>query len=166
MTEIFLTIQDTSLLAVAYRTYIHDSLGMWLKALHIIGFIAWFAAVFYIWRLFVYQVEATSPEVKAQLQVMARRLYKIIMMPAMLFTLVFGLWLLFTQPGVYLKGSGWMHAKLTLLVILIGHHHMANYYRKKLEAGREYSSKFFRIMNEVPTILMILIVILAVFKPF
>lgn len=138
---------------------------LWFKAFHIIALIAWFAGIFYIWRLFVYHVEATSDEVKSTLAVMERKLYKIIMVPAMIVTLIFGFAMLYLQWNAFAY-TIWMWLKIFLVFLVVGQHHMANFYRKKLLEGVTYPSKKFRILNEVPTLLMILIVILVVLKPF
>lgn len=138
---------------------------LWFKALHIISLIAWFAGIFYIWRLFVYHTEATSEEVKSTLAVMEKKLYFIIMRPAMFATLIFGFAMLYLQWNVF-STSVWIWLKIFLVFIVVGQHHMANYYRKKLLEGIVYRSRRFRLLNEVPTLLMIFIVILVVFKPF
>ncbi len=138
---------------------------LWFKAIHIIGLIAWFAGIFYIWRLFVYHVEATSEEVKSTLAVMERKLYKIIMVPAMIVTLIFGFAMLYLQWNAFAY-TIWIWLKIFLVFLVIGQHHLANYYRKKLLEGVVYRSRKFRLWNEVPTLLMILIVILVVLKPF
>jgi protoporphyrinogen IX oxidase len=138
---------------------------LWFKAIHIIALIAWFAGIFYIWRLFVYHTEATSEEVKSTLAVMERKLYKIIMVPAMLVTLIFGFAMLYLQWNAF-ANTVWIWLKIFLVCIVVFQHHLANYYRKKLLEGVVYRSRKFRLWNEVPTLLMILIVILVVIKPF
>ncbi|HMV44470.1 MAG TPA: protoporphyrinogen oxidase HemJ [Leptospiraceae bacterium] len=138
---------------------------LWFKALHIISLIAWFAGIFYIWRLFVYHTETNSEDVKATLAIMERKLYTIIMRPAMFATLFFGFGLFYLQWNAF-SNSIWIWLKIFLVILVVGQHHMANFYRKKLLEGVVYRSKKFRILNEIPTLLMILIVILVVFKPF
>jgi|JI9StandDraft_1071089.scaffolds.fasta_scaffold12460_5 putative membrane protein len=138
---------------------------LWFKAIHIIALIAWFAGIFYIWRLFVYHTEATSEEVKSTLAVMERKLYFIIMRPAMYVTLFFGFGMLYLQWNAF-ASTIWIWLKIFLVILVIGQHHMANYYRKKLLEGVVYRSRKFRILNEVPTLLMMIIVILVVLKPF
>ncbi len=138
---------------------------LWFKAIHIIGLIAWFAGIFYIWRLFVYHVEATSDEVKSTLAVMERKLYFIIMRPAMFVTLIFGFAMLYLQWNSFAY-TIWIWLKIFLVCIVVFQHHLANYYRKKLLEGIVYRSRKFRLWNEVPTLLMIFIVILVVLKPF
>ena len=139
------------------------------KALHIIGFVAWFAGLFYLVRLFVYHIEAKDkpqPEqdiLIRQYVVMEKRLFQIIVHPAMIFTVICGVTMLVLEPG-YLK-MGWMHLKLAFLVALIGYHFFCGKVIQKLEKGEmPYTSSQFRMLNEVPTLLLIPIVLLAVFK--
>lgn len=138
---------------------------LWAKALHIIGIVAWFAGIFYIWRLFVYHAEASSKEVKDTLAIMERKLYKIIMTPAMYFSLAFGFFMLYLNWD-YLAYTYWLWVKLFFVAGVVVLHFLSDYYRKQLLAGASYPSKLFRILNEVPTLLLILIVILVVLKPF
>ena len=138
-----------------------------LKAIHFIGFVAWFAGLFYLPRLFVYHVEALGnpdqSQIANQLGKMEMRLYRIIMNPAMVLTLAAGIALLIIEPA-YLK-MGWMHVKLTLLVFLIGYHHVCLSYIKKLDKGtKPMSSERLRLFNEIPTLLLVSIILLAVFK--
>lgn len=137
----------------------------WITGLHVISVIAWMAALLYLPRLFVYhaQVEAGS-EVSETFKVMERRLLKAIGTPAMIASLVFGL-ILLGQPGLF--DQGWIHAKLLLLVGMFAMHGLYAKWRKDFEADRNTRPHtFYRWMNEVPTVLMICIVILAVVKPF
>lgn len=136
-----------------------------LKALHIIAFVAWFAGMFYIWRLFVYQAESESPETIATLQVMARKLHRIILTPASIATLVFGIGLFAMRWQAYAT-SLWIWSKLALIGGLFFLQYLAGRYRQRLEAGERFTSRQFRVLNEVPTLLLIAIVLLAVFKPF
>ena len=140
-------------------------LYLWLKALHIISLIAWMAALLYLPRLFVYHTGvAAGSEASEIFKVMERRLLKAIMTPAMIATWVFGLWLayegrLFTAP--------WLHAKIALVVVLSGiHGMMAKWVREFAQDRNTRSTRFYRIANEGPTILMVLIVLLVVLKPF
>lgn len=141
------------------------TLYLWAKALHIIGIVAWFAGIFYIWRLFVYHAEASSKEVKDTLAIMERKLYKIIMTPAMYFSLGFGFLMLYLNWD-YLSKTYWMWLKLFFVAGVVVIHFLSDYYRKQLLDGVQYNSKRFRILNEVPTLLLIIIVILVVIKPF
>jgi protoporphyrinogen IX oxidase len=141
------------------------SMYEWLKAFHIIAVIAWMAGLLYLPRLFVYHCEADVGSIQSEtFKVMERRLLKAIINPAMVATWVLGLWLAWS--GGFLKAP-WLHAKLLLVILMSGVHGMLSRYVKDFAADRRRKSqKFFRIINEVPTVLMILIVILAVVKPF
>jgi protoporphyrinogen IX oxidase len=137
----------------------------WLKAFHIIAVIAWMAGMLYLPRLFVYHCQADVGSMQSEtFKVMERRLLKAIINPAMIATWVLGLWLAWS--GGWFKAP-WLHAKLLLVILLSGVHGMLSRYVKDFAADRRRKSqKFFRIINEVPTVLMILIVILVVVKPF
>lgn len=135
-----------------------------VKALHIVAVVCWFAGLFYLPRLFVYHVNAAEAA-KPMLQTMERKLYKFIMVPAMVATWGLGLFLLHLMPAWGMEG--WIHAKIALVVLLTGFHHVCGSYVKKFAKNQnKKSEKFFRIFNEIPSILLILIVILAVTKPF
>jgi len=138
----------------------------WLKALHLISMVAWFAGLFYMFRLFVYHAEnADKPETTRLLTLMAKRLYTMITVPAFLATLVVGVAMLVANPA-YLS-MGWMHAKLTLVLLLICYHHYVGYVRKRFARGDVFlNSRQCRVWNEVPTLLLIAIVLLAVLRPF
>jgi putative membrane protein len=137
-----------------------------VKALHIVSMVAWFAGLFYLPRLFAYHAEATSGgEAARMLEVMERRLLRIIMNPAMIATLAFGIWLLVLEPG-WLQ-QGWLHAKLTIVVLLVALHMAMAAWRRALVEGRNrHGARFFRIVNEAPTLALLLIVVLVVVKPF
>ena len=137
----------------------------WLKAFHIIAVIAWMAGMLYLPRLFVYHSAADVGSIQSEtFKVMERRLLRAIMTPAMIATWLLGLWLAY--QGGWFKAP-WLHAKLLLVFLLSGVHGMLSRYVKDFAADkRRKNAKFFRIINEVPTVLMILIVILAVVKPF
>ena len=137
----------------------------WIKALHIIAVIAWMAGMLYLPRLFVYHCEAEigSKQFEA-FKIMERRLLKVIINPAMIATWLAGLYL--AWAGHWFS-AGWLHAKLVLVLVLSGVHGFFSRCVKDFAAERNRRShKFYRIINEVPTILMILIVILVVVKPF
>jgi protoporphyrinogen IX oxidase len=140
-------------------------LYLWLKALHIIAIIAWMAGMLYLPRLFVYHSVAEKGSVQSEtFKVMERRLLRAIINPAMIATWVLGLWLAWS--GNWLSAP-WLHAKVALVVLLSGFHGMLVRWTKDFAADRnQHSQKFFRIMNEVPTLLMIGIVLLVVLKPF
>lgn len=138
----------------------------WLRALHIIGVVTWFAGLFYIFRLYVYHVENHGKtEVTELLKVMERRLYRGICWPSMLFTATFGLMLFAQMPGHYFA-QPWFQMKLVGLVILFGYHFYAGKVRQDLAAGTcRLTSKQCRLINEVPIVPLFLIVIMAVVKP-
>ena len=137
----------------------------WVKALHIIAVIAWMAGLLYLPRLFVYHCEAEVGSDKSEtFKIMERRLLKAIMNPAMLVAWFAGIWI--AAKGGYFSDP-WMHVKLALVVLMTVSHMAMGKWRKDFEADKNTrSQRFFRIANEVPTLLMIAIVILVVVKPF
>ena len=138
---------------------------LWIKAFHIIAMVCWFAALFYLPRLFVYHVASEDQVSKDRFVIMERKLMRGIALPSMIATLVLGVWLIHYIPGY--MSQGWMHAKLTLVLLTIGYHHMCQGYMKKLANGTNTKSeRFFRIFNEIPAVLLVGIVILVVVKPF
>lgn len=141
---------------------------LWIKALHIMSVIAWMAGMFYLPRLYVYHADAEPHGVQSEtFKVMERRLMRAIINPAMIASFVFGIALLMT-PGIVDWSSGWIWVKLFFVVIgLGGFHAMLSRWRKDFEADRNTRpAKFYRMVNEVPTLMMIVIVIMAVVKPF
>jgi putative membrane protein len=140
-------------------------LYLWIKALHIIALICWFAALFYLPRLFVYHAMSDDQISRERFCIMERKLYRGIMLPSMVATLIFGIWLLLLNPAW--MQMGWMHAKLALVLILIGYQHMCGRMLKKFAAGQnQHDHVFYRWFNEAPVLLLISIVILVVVKPF
>jgi protoporphyrinogen IX oxidase len=139
----------------------------WLKGLHIIAVIAWMAGLLYLPRLYVYHAEAPIGSNRAaMLEVMERRLLRGIMLPAVLMTYGFGLSLL-AVPGVVDWQRGWIWTKLALVVLLtLFHGLLARWRRDFFERRFSHSARFYRIMNELPTLAMIAIVLLVVVKPF
>jgi protoporphyrinogen IX oxidase len=140
-------------------------LYLWLKAFHIIAIIAWMAGVLYLPRLFVYHSVAERGSVQSEtFKVMERRLLRGIINPAMAVAWVLGLWLAWSASWF---SAPWLHGKLVLVVLLSGFTGVLTRWTKDFAADRnQHSQKFFRIMNEVPTLLMIGIVLLVVLKPF
>lgn len=138
---------------------------LWIKAFHVIAMTAWMAGMFYLPRLYVYHAESGTGSPQSEtFKVMERRLLRAIMNPAMIVTLLLG-GLLAGMPGTFQQG--WLHVKLLLVLCLVGFHGALAVWRKDFEHGRNRrSGKFYRVMNEVPTVLLIVIVILAVVKPF
>ncbi len=139
-----------------------------VKALHIIAIIAWMAGLLYLPRLYVYHATAKpGSELSETLKVMEDRLFRFIMTPAMAATWILGLLLVFAFNVVDIRTDGWLHAKLTLVVLLSAFGGVLGRWRRDFAADRNTrSARFYRIANEVPTVLMIIIVILVVTKPF
>jgi len=138
---------------------------LWVKALHVVAVISWMVGMLYLPRLFVYHTEAGvgSPQAET-FKVMERRLMRAIVNPAMVVTWVSGLWL---AIEVYHFQGGWLHAKVALVVAMSGVHGYFSAARKKLERDEMTKlSRHWRIMNEIPTLLLIAIVILVIVKPF
>lgn len=136
-----------------------------LKTLHVISIIAWMAGLFYFPRLLVYHTQnKENPEIVAVFKVMEARLYKIIMMPAMILSLISGILI---ASITYVWSSGWMHLKLLAVIFLVIFHFMLNHWRQRLATHNcHHSEKFFRIINEIPTVLLIVIVVCVILKPF
>ena len=142
----------------------------WIKSIHVIAVIAWMAGLLYLPRLFVYHCEAEVGSTQSEtFKVMEEKLARMIMRPAMIATLVFGLTMI-SIPGTpgYLPHAGyWLWLKLLLVVGMLGSHFLEMKWRDDFAADRnEHPQRFFRIMNEVPTLLMMGIVILVIVKPF
>jgi protoporphyrinogen IX oxidase len=142
-----------------------ETLYATLKTLHIIALISWMAGLLYLPRLFVYHANvAQGSDADAMLQVMERKLLRFIMNPAMIAKWIFGLWL---AVAFEYFAFGWMHAKLALVLMMSGIHGMLAVHRKRFAAGlNQHSSRYFRYLNEAPTLLMIAIVVLVVYKPW
>ena len=139
---------------------------LWLKAFHIIFVISWMAGMFYLPRLYVYHTQVTpGSEADETFKVMERRLLRIIMNPAMIIAFVTGI-LLIIATGAGAPGTGyWMHIKLVLVLGMGAVHGMLSSYRKAFERGEnQKSEKFYRLLNEAPTVLMVAIVLLVVIK--
>jgi putative membrane protein len=136
-----------------------------LKSLHIIALISWMAGMFYLPRLFVYHVDAPKGSPQSEtFKVMERRLLKAIINPAMIATWIFGLWLAWEIEAYR---SGWLYAKLAFVLLLSWLHGvLARTVREFAEDRNTRSARYYRIINEVPTVSMIFIVVLVVFKPF
>lgn len=141
----------------------------WFKAFHLIGVVVWFAGLFYLVRLFVYHAEASQESepaqtiLKNQYEIMEKRLYYIITMPGMVVTVAMAIGLLVAEPEV-LK-DGWLHIKLAFVAVLIVYHFYCGRIMRRLAAGQcNWSGQHFRALNEAPTVLLVAIVLLAVFK--
>jgi protoporphyrinogen IX oxidase len=139
----------------------------WLTAFHIIALISWMAGMLYLPRLYVYHAGAAKgSELSETLKTMERRLLRYIMNPAMIATFIFGLAMLAANPSI-MVGAGWMHAKLLLVLLMAGAHGFYAVCRKGFERDdNTHTANFYRVWNEIPTVLMIIIVILVIVKPF
>ena len=140
---------------------------LWIKALHIISVITWMAGIFYLPRLYVYHAERAEPgdQLSETLKIMERKLLRLIMNPAMTATWIFGILLAIT-PGLIDWSELWVWGKIVLISVMTGFHHALALWRKDFAADRNTrSGRFYRLSNEIPTIVMIGIVILVVVKP-
>jgi putative membrane protein len=140
---------------------------MWLKALHLIFMVTWFAGLFYLPRLFVYHAMADDTISQERFKVMERKLYWGIMTPGMILTLVFGIWMLVDYAWASFGHSGWLHVKLTLLVILVVYHIQCGRWLRDFKHDRNRRTHvYYRWMNEVPVLFLIGMILLATVKPF
>jgi protoporphyrinogen IX oxidase len=148
------------------REHMYD----WIKAFHVIAVIAWLAGMLYLPRLFVYHCTAERGSVQSEtFKIMERRLLRVIINPAMIVTWLLGLWLAWHGPDSHYGwfASGWLQAKFALVFVLSAlHGWCARWVRDFALDRNRHSQRFYRIINEVPAILMVAIVILAVVKPF
>ena len=136
---------------------------LWLKALHVVFVVTWFAGLFYLPRLFVYHVSATDEISRARFVVMERRLFAMTTVGGV-FTVLFGILMIMMAPG-YLQ-QAWLHAKLALVLLVIGYQIWCLTLMHALRDGKNrHSQRWYRLFNEVPSVLLIAIVILAVVKP-
>jgi protoporphyrinogen IX oxidase len=139
---------------------------LWVKALHIVFVASWFAGLFYLPRIFVNLAMETDVASTARLLLMARKLYRFMTMIAVP-ALIFGLWLWLGYGIGKGEGNGWLHAKLGLVILLIGYHHACGSLLKKFESGRNTRSHvWYRWFNEVPVVILLAVAILVVVKPF
>lgn len=138
---------------------------LWVKALHVISIIAWMAGLLYMPRLFVYHTQAQVGSNQSEtFKIMERRLYRAIMTPAMIASWIFGLWMF---VSLELWTDGWAHAKLACVVLLtVSHFFMGKWRNAFAQDKNERPESFYRVVNEVPTVLMIAIVIFVIVKPF
>jgi putative membrane protein len=152
------------LLAAAWAV-LGEGAYLWVKAAHVIAVISWMAGMLYLPRLFIYHCDAPAGSAQSEtFKVMEQRLLRVIINPAMVLTWVLGLWLAW-QGGLF--GAGWLHAKLALVIALSGvHGYFSAAVRRFAADANTIPQRTWRIWNEVPTLLMIAIVILVVVKPF
>ena len=136
-----------------------------IKALHLISVMSWMAGLLYLPRLFVYHAETTVGSVRAEtFKVMERRLLKAIMNPAMVASFAFGIWMIVLAPGLLYEP--WMHVKILCVLLMAGCHGVFSKMRRRLENDESpQPPRAYRIWNEVPTVLMVIIVFMAVVKP-
>ena len=154
-----------AVLTAALFLAVPDSLYDWAKAIHVVAVISWMAGMLYLPRLFVYHsgVPVGSPQSET-FKVMERRLLRAIINPAMTVTWVFGLWLAWKGFGFT---GGWLHAKIALVLAMSGlHGYLSASVRRFAKDRNEKPARHWRIVNEIPTLLMIAIVILVIVKPF
>jgi putative membrane protein len=139
---------------------------LWLKAFHVIFMVAWFAGIFYLPRLFVNHAETTNKDIQEQLKGMEKRLLYFVT-PFAIFTVGFGLAIIHFYGMEWFKTAAWLHAKLTLVVLLLIYHgycfHLVKVFR---EDRNQRSGKFYRIFNEIPVLALFAIIILVYVKPF
>jgi protoporphyrinogen IX oxidase len=140
---------------------------LWIKALHVVSMVAWMAGMFYLPRLFVYHCEVPRGSAESErFKVMERRLLKQIINPAMIATFVFGILLVLT-PGVIDWSAGWWHVKLLGILGMTALHGMLSRCRRDfLEDRNTRSQRFYRVANEVPTLLLLVIVVMVIVRPF
>jgi putative membrane protein len=147
-----------------------DALGdyyLWVKSFHVISMVAWMAGLFYLPRLYVYHCDLPIGSVESErFKLMEYRLFKQIMNPAMMATWFFGLLLVLT-PGVLNWASGWWHTKLFCVILMTAFHMALGRWRKDfMRDANSRRGRFYRIANELPTVLMVIIVIMVIVKPF
>lgn len=140
---------------------------LWIKAFHIVFMVTWFAGLFYLPRLFVYHAMSNDPTSIERFKIMERKLYYGIMAPGAILTIALGTWLLYDYAWAFYKTSGWLHAKLLLVGLLVIYHLYCGACLKKFKHDKNtHSHVFYRWINEIPVVFLILIVILAIVRPF
>lgn len=138
---------------------------LWIKAFHIMAVVTWFAGLFYLPRLFVYHAMSDDQPSRDRFKIMERKLYRGIMLPSMVATLGLGIWLLALQPGW--MQQGWMHAKLTLVALLVVYHLLCGAQLRRFASDSNTRSHvFYRWFNEAPVLVLVGVVLLVVLKPF
>jgi len=154
-----------AVLAILLFAIAPDGLYDWIKALHVIAVISWMAGMFYLPRLFVYHCDAEPGSKQSEtFKVMERKLLRLIINPAMIATWVFGLWLAWKGFGF---SGGWLHAKIAFVLLLSGAHgYFSASVRRFARDENTKPAKHWRMVNEIPTVLMMLIVVLVIVKPF
>ena len=139
---------------------------LWVKSLHIIFMVTWFAGLFYLPRLFVYHTMSNDLPSIERFKVMERKLYYGIMTPGAVLTIIFGMWLWLGYGISGIAGSWWLHAKLSLVVVLIAYHYYCGRLLTDFKLDRnQHGHVYYRWFNEIPVIILIAVVILVVVKP-
>jgi protoporphyrinogen IX oxidase len=140
---------------------------LWIKALHLIFMVTWFAGLFYLPRLFVYHAQSTDEISNERFKVMERKLFYGIMTPGMIATFIFGIWMLLDYAWVLYASAWWLVIKLTLLAIMLIYHYVCWLWLQDFKNDRNsHSHVYYRWMNEVPVIFLVSIIMLAIVKPF
>lgn len=140
---------------------------LWIKSIHLISVVTWFAALFYLPRLFVYHAMADDQISKDRFKIMERKLYRGIMTPSAIVVVVMGIWLASYYPLNALKTMYWLHIKLVLVALLLGYHWYCGRLLKRFASeANTRSHVWFRVFNEAPVLVLVAIIILAVVKPF
>lgn len=139
---------------------------LWLKALHLIAMVTWFAGLFYLPRLFVYHTQVSDTDGNQRFQIMERKLFAIMTLGALL-TIVFGIWLIAGYGMEWFRHQHWLHAKLVFVIALIAFHAWCGVIVRRFAAGRNTRpERFYRLINEIPVIPLVGIIFLAVLRPF
>jgi putative membrane protein len=140
---------------------------LWVKSLHVIFMVTWFAGLFYLPRLFVYHAMAEDAPGRTRFQVMERKLYYGIMTPGAILTVAFGTWMLLAYAWTAYQGMGWLHLKLALVAVLAVYHlYCGKLVSEFKQDHNRHSHVWYRWFNEFPVLLLVAVVILAVVKPF
>ncbi len=140
---------------------------LWLKALHLIFMVTWFAGLFYLPRLFVYHAMCADQIGRERFKIMERKLFFGIMTPGMILTLLIGIWMLFDYAWELYGSNGWLHVKLLLLLLLVIYHGYCGKWLYDFQQERNrHSHVFYRWINEIPVLFLFAIILLAVLKPF
>ncbi len=140
---------------------------LWVKAFHLIFMVTWFAALFYLPRLFVYHAMSSDAISNTRFKVMERKLYFGIMTPGAVLTIIFGLWMLYDYGWALYADMGWLHLKMMIVVILVGYHLYCGQIVKAFKNdSNQRSHRFYRWFNELPVLLLVAVIILATVKPF
>ena len=140
---------------------------LWLKAFHVIFMVSWFAGLFYLPRLFVYHASCEDTAGNERFKIMEHKLYNYIMTPALVITATFGIWMMVIYGLEAVLQMNWLLLKLGLVVILIGFHfYCGNLVKTFAKDENHHPEKYFRLINEIPTVILIAVIILVYVRPF